>query len=436
MKIWIIRISGSAGSLLSLASLSYASGLGPELPLQDLPDYITPASAAAAGTVLLDLYLLLSSGYKRLPFWSALFTANVFMIWALRDTGIASFSPGTAALIAGGGVLFAAARTAEANPVISTRRFFLTALTAVTVVFGTLYILEIEGHIVSRPLFYPAGFHQFLSLLPDEAMKYRDELISYFERKGKDRLTREEEHALTEELSRRIEDLEADRKRFEEVRAKNLALEREIEQLHIRLRDMDLPVLSEDDLQKVATYNEAVRPDSPLVRDFAVGIASEYPGPYSHNTGSPVPGRNGIRQILSLHRYISGRWRYVNDPLFIETDYYSPADRTIAAGLSGDCDDFAILLTACVEAVGGGARILHGTCADGGHAWCEVYIGNASAWREALAVCGELYPGRTISCLTPRGADDYWLSLDWQAGAYSCAEEPVIAYQSGWRDTR
>jgi len=45
----------------------------------------------------------------------------------------------------------------------------------------------------------------------------------------------------------------------------------------------------------------------------------------------------------------------------------------------GDCDDFAILMSALIESVGGTTRIiLARNSSTGGHAYTEVYLGNLS----------------------------------------------------------
>ena len=52
-----------------------------------------------------------------------------------------------------------------------------------------------------------------------------------------------------------------------------------------------------------------------------------------------MPGPVGILQICEVHTYLSGIWKYVNDPTVEWRDYLSPADRTIALGFDGDCGD-------------------------------------------------------------------------------------------------
>ncbi|MEI6876708.1 MAG: hypothetical protein WCL50_16450, partial [Spirochaetota bacterium] len=92
------------------------------------------------------------------------------------------------------------------------------------------------------------------------------------------------------------------------------------------------------------SYDRAVQPMDPGVRDFAVGIAKKYPGAFDEPQGSRRPVEAGLRQVLLLHSAISSSWKYVSDPGLSWSEYVSPAKRTLAIGLAGDCDDFATMV--------------------------------------------------------------------------------------------
>ena len=269
------------------------------------------------------------------------------------------------------------------------------------------------------------GAYRSIDGAEEEIARYIEETVEA------KKISRREEQELIDELNARIAKLKDDLGRYEALRIENDTYREEIDRLKERIGEIEYDREYGEETAKVASIAEAVRADSPRVRDFAVKLAAAYPGSYyRYSSGSPVPGSTGIEQVLAIHRYIAAEWKYVNDPLFTDTDYYSPADRTIALGLAGDCDDFAVLIAACIEAVGGKARILAGSCSEGGHAWCEAYIGPSEAWNETLRIAGSRYPGRRISYLDPRGSGDYWLCLDWQAGVYSCGESPRLLYES------
>jgi len=76
-------------------------------------------------------------------------------------------------------------------------------------------------------------------------------------------------------------------------------------------------------------------------------------------------------------------WSYARDPR--GTDFFMHANQSLKiggkAGCSGvgDCDDFAILMSALVESIGGTTRIIFAQNKTmGGHAYAEVYLGNLS----------------------------------------------------------
>lgn len=74
-------------------------------------------------------------------------------------------------------------------------------------------------------------------------------------------------------------------------------------------------------------------------------------------------------QSFAVFKEIKDRWNYVNDPKGQE--YIATASESLEH-FSGDCDDHAILMAACVRAVGGTPRLIH----TGGHIYPEMLIGN------------------------------------------------------------
>ncbi len=101
--------------------------------------------------------------------------------------------------------------------------------------------------------------------------------------------------------------------------------------------------------------------ENPITRKFSLQLAASYPGEYN------------IDQVCKIFDYLYKNWKYVNDPRGI--DYLSKASMTISNNLSGDCDDFAILLAATIESIGGKTRISYAVNNSGdGHAFTEVYF--------------------------------------------------------------
>jgi 3-mercaptopyruvate sulfurtransferase SseA len=161
-----------------------------------------------------------------------------------------------------------------------------------------------------------------------------------------------------------------------------------------------------------------VEPDNSRVRDEAVVLALKY------------PGEKTIEQIASIYSYLKNGdesekgWGYVSDPRGI--DYFMFANQTLKNGDrancvgGGDCDDFAILMSALVESVGGTTRIiLARNSIIGGHAYTEVYLGNLSAQNNQVeGIIGwlkEKYDTDRIYTHIDTDTKDVWLNLDWGA---------------------
>ena len=108
-----------------------------------------------------------------------------------------------------------------------------------------------------------------------------------------------------------------------------------------------------------------------------------------------------------------GNWVYVNDPpgrVFEST----PASDTISAGLRGDCDDFAVLLAASIEAIGGDTRFVTAYTETTGHAYTEVYAGQwGSGPLQQITnyICARYGIDTVWYWVEDNG--DAWLNLDW-----------------------
>lgn len=170
-------------------------------------------------------------------------------------------------------------------------------------------------------------------------------------------------------------------------------------------------------LEDVCDYN------LPYTKSFANQLAAKSPGNFN------------IGQVCEIFDYCYNKWRYVNDPA--DREYVSRASESIAASLTGDCDDFAVLLASCILSVGGRPCINIGYNPSGGHAFTEVDISN---WNESevLSEIRTRFSAYPISSLnTRRDGNHIWLNLDWQAsypgGAYyDCStSHDVYPYLNG-----
>jgi hypothetical protein len=166
------------------------------------------------------------------------------------------------------------------------------------------------------------------------------------------------------------------------------------------------------------TLDARVEPDNPRVRDEAVVLALKY------------PGEKSIEQIVSIYDYLKNGdeskkgWGYVSDPRGI--DDFMFANQTLRNGErancvgGGDCDDFAILMSALVESIGGTTRIiLARNNSTGGHAYTEVYLGqldnsdSGDQVEDIIDWLKEKLDADKIYTHIDTDTKDVWLNLDW-----------------------
>lgn len=164
------------------------------------------------------------------------------------------------------------------------------------------------------------------------------------------------------------------------------------------------------------TLDARVEPDNSLVRDEALVLALKYPGDLT------------IDQITSICSYLKNGdasikgWGYVRDPRGL--DYFSYANQTLRDGErancvgGGDCDDYAILMAALIESVGGTTRIiLARNSTTGGHAYTEVYLGNLNDKNnqvdEIIDWLKQKFDTDKIYTHIDTNTKNVWLNLDW-----------------------
>lgn len=152
----------------------------------------------------------------------------------------------------------------------------------------------------------------------------------------------------------------------------------------------------------------AIEYDNPKVRNFALLATTKY----FRNVKGYSEYRRQI-QSFAVFKEIQSRWNYVSDPKGKE--YIARATESLIH-FSGDCDDHAILMAACVRAVGGTPRLIH----TGGHIYPEVLIGNKTADLEAInylikeVLFKQESKGKEIHYhIDERG--QIWLNLDYTA---------------------
>lgn len=151
----------------------------------------------------------------------------------------------------------------------------------------------------------------------------------------------------------------------------------------------------------------AIEYDNPKVRNFALLATTKY----FRNVKGYSEYRRQI-QSFAVFKEIQRRWNYVSDPKGEE--YIATATESLIH-FSGDCDDHAILMAACVRAVGGTPRLIH----TGGHIYPEVLIGNKTDLEAINYLIKEVLfkqesKGKEIHYhIDERG--QIWLNLDYTA---------------------
>ena len=110
----------------------------------------------------------------------------------------------------------------------------------------------------------------------------------------------------------------------------------------------------------------AIEYQNPKVRDFAIMSTLKYFSNVKQHGNSRI-----LIQCFAVFKEINTRWNYVNDPKGHE--YIAKATESLKY-LSGNCDDHAVLMAACVKSIGGTPRIIH----TDGHMYPEILIGKKS----------------------------------------------------------
>lgn len=152
---------------------------------------------------------------------------------------------------------------------------------------------------------------------------------------------------------------------------------------------------------------DAVDFSNPKVRNFALSATTKH----FRNIKQSGKTRRLI-QCFAVFKEIRNRWNYVDDPRGRE--YIASATESLQH-FSGDCDDHAILMAACIKTIGGTPRIIH----TGGHLYPEILIGNRIDLETAIYFIKEVlfvkesYNQQINYHIDERG--QIWLNLDYTA---------------------
>lgn len=152
---------------------------------------------------------------------------------------------------------------------------------------------------------------------------------------------------------------------------------------------------------------KAVDFDNREVRNFALTATTLH--------FKDIKGQQKYRKMIqcfAVFKEIRNRWNYVNDPKGQE--YIAYASESLQH-FSGDCDDHAILMSACIRAIGGTPRLIH----TGGHIYPEMLVGKKADLEAAVYLIKEVLfidesKNKEIHYhIDERG--QIWLNLDYTA---------------------
>jgi hypothetical protein len=162
-----------------------------------------------------------------------------------------------------------------------------------------------------------------------------------------------------------------------------------------------LPFPNKSDIIKAIDFN------NPRVRNFALTATTLH--------FKDIVGQKEHRKMIqcfAVFKEIRNRWNYVNDPKGQE--YIATASESLIH-FSGDCDDHAILMAACIRSIGGTPRLIH----TGGHIYPEMLVGKKSELEAAVYLIKEVLfitesKNKEIHYhIDERG--QIWLNLDYTA---------------------
>ncbi len=140
-----------------------------------------------------------------------------------------------------------------------------------------------------------------------------------------------------------------------------------------------LPMLLRDlkPFADASVIRSRIEYDDPVVRSFAVKSATTW-----FNDRNWSDDDYQFVQACSVFKVINSSWTYVNDVKGGE--YFARASESTRL-LAGDCDDHAILMAACIKAIGGDVRLVRTS----GHIYPELRVGSAAELQRAVTLIRE-----------------------------------------------
>jgi len=152
--------------------------------------------------------------------------------------------------------------------------------------------------------------------------------------------------------------------------------------------------LEEDgDFQRETELREAIDYSNPDFRNYAASIAVKH-----FEEEAFLSKNKRWVQFFSVFKEIYGHWKYVFDP--VDEEYYSKASETLTQlnyddNFKGDCDDYSIMMAACIKAIGGEVRLVRTVVErDGkknGHMYPEIKFGDSKDLETVVYLIKNVY---------------------------------------------
>lgn len=112
-------------------------------------------------------------------------------------------------------------------------------------------------------------------------------------------------------------------------------------------------------------FIEAINYQEPEVRNFALKAVRKHFLYYQNE----IREYRQFIQAVAIFKEIKPKWNYVNDPN--NEEYFAKSSESLQH-FSGDCDDYSIVMSACLKAIGCRVKLVHTE----GHVFPAVHIGN------------------------------------------------------------
>lgn len=152
---------------------------------------------------------------------------------------------------------------------------------------------------------------------------------------------------------------------------------------------------------------KAIDIENHAVRNFALSATTKHFQEFNDDSEFST-----LIHCLAVFKEINGNWNYVSDPK--SREYFAKASESIMH-LSGDCDDHAILMAACIWFVGGEPMLIHTT----GHLYPLVKIGNKGEIEKVnYLINRQLFKQESAGAKIHYYIDEHgdaWLNLDYTA---------------------